>query len=133
MYIDGYRVLFSDFSNRYYIKQFEKKHKNNWAVTRRAIVAQLERIDLVVRSSKADVIKRKTNFQIIKLDFAIAGRDTSPKTAGNRLIAHVDNETKTVTVLLVYSKNEISSPNETQKWQSIIKSQHSEIWHLFDE
>lgn len=132
MYIDGYRVVFSEFSNRYYIKQFEKKYKNQWAVTRRAIVAQLERIDLVIQSSKADLIKKNGLHWLIKLDFAVAGRDTSPRSSGNRLIVHVENETKTVKVLLVYSKNEISSPNETQKWQAVVKSQFPEIWKHFD-
>lgn len=132
MYIDGYRVIFSEFSNRHYIKQFEKKHRNHWAVTRRAIVAQLERIDLVIQSSKADLIKKSETHWLIKLDFAVAGRDTSPKASGNRLIAHVDNETKTVTVLLVYSKNDISVPNETQKWQTVTKQQFPDIWMLYN-
>lgn len=131
MYIDGYRVIFSEFSQRYYIKQFERKHKNNWAVTRKAIIAQLERIDLVLQSSKADLIKKSGNHWLVKLDFAVAGQDTSPKSSGNRLIAHIDNEVKSVHVLLVYSKNEICSPNETQKWQTVVRENFTETWSYF--
>jgi ribosome biogenesis GTPase A len=37
------------------------------------------------------------------------------------VIALVDDSTKVVTVLLLYSKNEISPPNETAKWQKEVK------------
>jgi len=43
----------------------------------------------------------------------------------------VDEDKRAVKILLVYSKNEISAPNETQKWKNIIKDEYGEIAKLF--
>jgi ribosome biogenesis GTPase A len=44
----------------------------------------------------------------------------------------VDEDTRVVKILLVYSKNEISPPNETQKWKAVIKSEYGEIANIFN-
>jgi len=44
----------------------------------------------------------------------------------------VDEDARAVNILLVYSKNEISSPNETQKWKTMIKDEYGEITKLFN-
>ena len=46
-------------------------------------------------------------------------------------ILYVNNTTRLVRVLLVYSKNEISEPNETQKWKSIIKNEYNDVAEIF--
>jgi hypothetical protein len=65
--------------------------------------------------SRVDLIAISGVFQLVKLDFAVEGTRMSPKSSGNRCVLVVDNNVKLVRVLLVYSKNEISEPNETKK------------------
>ena len=37
-----------------------------------------------------------------------------------------------VKILLVYSKNDISTHNETQEWKNIIKAQYPSIGEIFN-
>ena len=53
------------------------------------------------------------------------------QTSGDRAIVYVDDSRRECQVLLVYSKNDISSPNETQKWQAMIRENYSDIWSTF--
>jgi hypothetical protein len=129
---DGlFNVDFTEFAATHYIKVFARRHGKAWEVTQRAIAASLQRVDSLLGTNKLEPIHKKDACIIAKFDFAVAGRKESAKASGNRAIVFIDNELRLVKVLLVYSKNEISSPNETQKWQSIIKTNHSDIWNQF--
>jgi len=127
----NYRVEFEPFTERHYVKKFKKEYKDKWFATERTIIAVCERIDNMLLYSRADLISISGCYKLVKLDFAVEGTQMSPKASGNRCILFVDEDTRAVKILLVYSKNEISPPNETQKWKTIIKDEYGEISGLF--
>jgi len=127
----NYRVQFEPFTKRHYVKKFQKEYKDKWFVTERIIIAVCERIDNMLQYSRADIISTAGCYKLVKLDFAVEGTRISPKASGNRCILFVDEDTRAVKILLVYSKNEISSPNETQKWKNIVKSEYGDIGEIF--
>jgi len=128
----NYSVEFEPYTNRHFIKKFRKKHAEKWPPTELAINDACARIDNMLQYSRADVISVSGHNQLVKLDFAIYGTQTSPKTSGNRCILFVDNNARLVRILLVYSKDDISEPNETQKWKSIVKNAYNEIAGIFN-
>jgi hypothetical protein len=129
----NYTVIIHEYSKRHYIKSFQSKYKIKWDVTLTSLIFELERIDRVLGlTSKAEIIVAKQEQCIIKVDFKIAGTNESAKTSGDRAIVHVDHNKKICSILLVYSKNDISPPNETQKWKNEIKLNIPEIYkYLF--
>ena len=128
----NYRVQFEPFTKRHYVKKFQKEYKDKWFVTERIIIAVCERIDNMLQYSRADIISTAGCYKLVKLDFAVEGTRISPKASGNRCILFVDEDTRAVKILLVYSKNNISPPNETQKWRNIVKNEYGEIATLFN-
>jgi hypothetical protein len=128
----NYSVEFEKFTERHYIKKFRKAYKEKWATTELAIYDACKRIDNMLRYSRADCISISDNYKLVKLDFTIEGSRISPKSSGNRCILLVDDEKRSVRILLVYSKNEISEPNETQKWKTIIKSEYKDVAKIFN-
>lgn len=127
----NYRVQFESFTERHYIKNFRKEYKDRWLATERTIIAVCEHIDNMLKYSRADLITTSGCHKLVKLDFAVKGTRMSPKASGNRCILFVDEDTRAVNILLVYSKNDISSPNETRKWKTIIKDEYREIANIF--
>jgi hypothetical protein len=130
MEVQNYSVVFDPFTERNYIKSFSKKYKTAWEKTEQDIAEVCKRIDTMLEYSRADLISINLHYKLVKLDFAVEGTHISPKSSGNRCILSVDEDIRRVTVLLVYSKNDIGQPNETQKWQTVIKSQYPKIWAL---
>jgi len=128
----NYSVQFEPFTERHYVKNFQKDYLDKWLTTERTIIAVCERIDNMLLYSRADLIAASGCYKLVKLDFAVEGTRISPKASGNRCILFIDEEVRAVKILLVYSKNEISPPNETQKWKAVIKNQYSDIALLFD-
>lgn len=126
-----YSVIFDDYTTRHYVKNFEKKYKNNWAKTLETIGFECEHIESMLSTNRADLISAVDGYRLVKMDFAIFGIKVSPKASGNRCVLFLNDATKSVTVLLVYSKNDISTHNETQEWKRIIKNQYPEIGELF--
>jgi len=125
---ENFEVLVEEFAERHFIKQFHKKYKNAWDITEYAIIVELQRIDNILGCNDyVEIIKSNCDLKLIKLNFKIAGTKESKKSSGNRVIAVVNMKTRTCRVLLVYSKNDISSPNETKKWQSMIMKNYSDI------
>ena len=134
MSINGpdYRVHVSEYAKRHYIKAFIKNYKNLWSETEKSVFILLTKLDNVIgTTNRVEIIHNKDCYKIIKVDFKIFGTDQSAKSSGNRAIVFVDDSQKECRVLLVYSKNDISSPNETQKWQAVIKENYSDIWSKF--
>ena len=126
-----YTVEFSSYSQRHYIKKYEKKYGRAWEVTRRALIAQFERIESLVHNKRTALpIRRSADNQhwIIKHEFAVAGTQKSPKGSGNRVIICVDRERRKVTVLMVYHKNDLGAPagSETATWQRAIRKNCAE-------
>lgn len=128
----NYEVLIEEYAKRHYIKVFKKKYKGSWDVTETAIIQVIRRIDNILGlTDKAEIIYDCKRKSLVKLDFKIAGTKESAKTSGNRAIVFVDHISRTCNVLLIYSKNEICSPNETQKWLNIVKLNFPDIWETF--
>ena len=128
----NYRVQFEPFTERHYVKKFQKDYKDKWLATERTIIAVCKRIDNMLLYNRADLISTSGCYKLVKLDFAVEGTRMSPKASGNRCILLVDEDMRAVKILLVYSKNEISPPNETQKWKYIIKGAYGEIAKIFN-
>ena len=127
----NYRAWFEPFTERHYVKNFRKAYKDKWLATEQAIIAVCERIDNMLQYKRADLIYSVDHFRLVKLDFAVAGTQMSSKASGNRCIVLVDEVKREARILLVYSKNDISLQNETQKWKEIIKGEYEGIASLF--
>ncbi len=126
-----YRVIFDNYAERHFVKNFEKKYRSQWDRTRNDILFMCEHIHNMLKTNRADLISMSDNFRLVKLDFAIFGIKISPKASGNRCILLLDDRNAIVRVLLVYSKNDISTRNETQEWKNIIRKQYQDISKIF--
>lgn len=131
MDLQNYSVEFDAHCERYYIKSFEKKYKGAWLKTEDDIVEVCRRIDSMLEYKRADLIASIDQHKLVKLDFAVEGTRVSPKKSGNRCILFINEELRSVKILLVYSKNDISEPNETAKWKTDIKRNFSDIGTIF--
>ena len=100
----NYFVQFEAFSERHFIKSFQKKYKIQWDVTLRAIVAELERIDKLLLTDRAEIICGVGDVRIVKTKFKVARTKESAKTSGNRCIVAWHEDKRFVSVLLVYGK-----------------------------
>ena len=120
----NYAVAIGDFAQKHFIKSFQKKYQGGWEITLRAIIAELERIDMLLKTDRAETISVAGETKIIKTKFKIAGTKESAKTSGNRCIVRVDEAKRAVAVLLVYGKTDISGKNETAAWKSLIKTHY---------
>jgi hypothetical protein len=127
----NYSVTIEDFAERYYIKSFQKKYKAAWETTICSVVAGLARIDMLLQTDKADLIKEVDGIKIIKTDFRVFGTKESPKTSGNRCIIAVDEKRKKVSILLVYTKTDIKGSNETVWWKKLVSDAYTDYkWVL---
>lgn len=127
-----YSVEVECFAERHFIKKFQKKYKNAWDVTWRAIVEEFKSIDSLLDSSIAETIVENDNRRIIKTEFRIAKTQQSRHGSGNRCIIAVHRDTQVVYVLLVYHKNDLTGKgNETEKWKQIIRKNYRQYKDLF--
>ncbi len=117
-----YTVTVDAYADKYYIKTFEKKYKNRWDVTLRAIILELENVDELSDTNFFEKINILRDGYIAKGEFKIAATLESKKTSGCRYIVRVDTVKCIVDILLVYHKNEVSINNETVWWQNKIKN-----------
>ena len=122
----NYSVTIDSFTERHFIKSFEKKYKQAWDVALIAITDQFERIDNLLNTPRAEIISSFESIKIIKTEFRIPTTKESAKTSGNRCIIAVDEKIKHVSILLVYCKTDIEGSNETAWWKRIIKVQYPE-------
>ncbi|KKU44558.1 MAG: hypothetical protein UX60_C0001G0011 [Berkelbacteria bacterium GW2011_GWA2_46_7] len=125
---EDYFVEVDGFAERHYIKVFAKKYgSKKWNITLSALTEEAKRIDrLISETNRAEIITSGSK-KVVKISFKVAGTNESAKTSGNRAIVYVDEENRTVLFLLVYCKNDIGPPNETQKWQKMIKDQYPNL------
>ena len=128
----NYSVRIEGFTERHFIKSFEKKYNKHWDVTLRAIIAELERIDMLLKTDRAETMVDANTVKIIKTKFRIAGTKESAKTSGNRCIVAWHKDDKFVSILLLYSKTDLPSSNkETGEWEKIIKENYPKYKDLF--
>ncbi len=119
-----YSVIVERFAENHFIKKFNKKYKKAWDVTWQALIEQYKRIDPLFNTSIAETIIKSTKIKIVKTEFRIAGTKQSRKGSGNRCILAIHNDSKVVSVLLVYNKNDLGNKNETAQWKKIIKEEY---------
>lgn len=93
-------------------------------MTRLSIVAELERIDNLLLTDRAETISYAGGLQIIKTKFRVVGTKESAKSSGNRCIVVLNKEKQSVSVLLVYTKTDLSGKNETAEWKAILKEHY---------
>lgn len=126
----GHSVEIADFAQKHFIKLFEKKHHAHWDITLRAITAELERIDNLLLTDRAETISGSGSVKIIKTKFKVVGTKESAKTSGNRCIVAWSPTKRLVTVLLVYSKTDLDDKNETAQWKALVKENYPEFRDL---
>jgi hypothetical protein len=125
----NYSVTVEDFAERHFIKSFQKKYTTFWSITLRAIIAEFERVDMLLETEKAEIISISGIVKIIKTEFKIAGTKESAKSSGNRCIIAVDEKMKKVSILLVYTKTDVKGANETVWWKKLVSDTYPEyVW-----
>lgn len=128
---DGYRVYFEEYTNRHFVKDFEKKYKGSWLATRKALVSEFRNIDMLINSGRTSMPIHRTddNSQwIVKHEFVIAGLKESKKTSGRRVIAYVNDTERVVRLLLVYHKDHTDKKaGETAWWGQTIKEEYKKL------
>jgi hypothetical protein len=122
----NYTVRIEKYAERHFIDNFEKKYRSHWDVTLKAITFELEHIDSFLLTDKAEIISDLDGIKIIKTKFAVAKSGVSAKSSGNRCIVAVHEKTKTVCVLLVYGKTDLSGHNETLEWKGLVRENYPE-------
>ncbi|MFM2339425.1 MAG: hypothetical protein RLZZ360_61 [Candidatus Parcubacteria bacterium] len=123
-------VVIEDFATSHFLKSFAKKYKHHWDVTLDAIIAELTRIEALLQTDKATIISETETIKIIKTQFRVVGTKESAKTSGNRTIVAWHTEEHRVSVLLVYSKTDLASKNETAAWQKLITEHYPEYSNI---
>ncbi len=121
-----YDVVFDPFAGKHFIKDFRKKYKKRWDITKEAISFALTALSNLEGRGVLDKIGPSCLGTIIaKYDFKVDKDDKSPKTSGNRCILDISNDSMTVRVLLVYGKHNIDLPEgqETKWWKDIIEKE----------
>jgi hypothetical protein len=121
MYIKDlkFTVEFSIYSEKHFCKDFFKKYKPKmWLNTKQSINDILERSYGFLQTDLIDLIKYSNNedIGIFKLDFKVAGTNQSPKSSGNRAVFALNNQTATIKVLLVYSKDHCKKGQSETQW-----------------
>ena len=122
----NYSVRIESFAESHFIKSFQKKHKKHWDVTLISIIKALEHIDNLLLTSRAETIHDVDGVKIIKVEFTVSGTREAAKKSGNRCIVAWHKDEGFVSVLLVYSKTDIGSDNETVKWEALVKENYPE-------
>jgi hypothetical protein len=117
-------VQIEEFAERHFIKNFQKKYKSHWDSTLVSITAELERIDNLLLTDRAETICDAGVVRIIKTKFRVSGTKESATTSGNRCIVVWNTDKQLVSVLLVYSKTDLSGSNETAEWKKIVKGNY---------
>lgn len=124
--LGNFSVQIEDFAKKHFINSFEKKHKSKWDSTLVAIFSQLERIDNLLLTSRAETITDTGSIKIIKTQFRVIDTKESAKTSGNRCIVAWDIERQVVSILLVYGKTDLGGGNETANWKNLVRENYSQ-------
>ncbi len=132
---EDYRVVFSDYAERHFIKRFAKKYKGKrWVVTQESIFQDLKRVRELQKTQQVDELLQNNNRWLFKYDFAIAQTGVSAKKSGNRCLVLLDNTRYLQTVLVVYSKNDLpKNQTETAYLQKIVEKEFPEFWDKLKE
>ena len=127
----NYSVTTTDFSEKHYIKEFDKKYKQAWNLTIEAIKRELEFIDELFKTKIAECIIDSDSIKICKTEFRIPSTKFSRHSSGNRCIVAVHKDISHIYILMVYGNNHIKGNHETNWWQAVIKGNYKEYGDLF--
>ncbi len=127
---DDYRVVFSTYAARHYIRRFAKDYRGKqWLVTQDSIFQDLKRIYAIVETQQVDELKRGEDCILFKYDFAVAQTKVSPKASGNRCLVFLDTSRQLQTILLVYSKGDLpKNQQETAYILSVAQAEFPQFW-----
>ena len=125
-----YSIEIRPFAERHFIDTFKKKYKSHWDVTLLAIIAELEHMDALLLTNRAETISTIGGVKLIKTKFKVVKSNESAKTSGNRCIVAWCPEKHSVSILLVYSKTDLYGRNETEEWKNIIRENYPEYKEL---
>lgn len=127
---DDYRVVFSAYAKRHFIKRFSKDYKGRqWAVTQDSIFQDLKRVHALVGTQQVDELKHGEDCILFKYDFAVAQTNVSPKASGNRCLVFLDTVKQVETILLVYGKGDLpKNQQETAHILSVAQHEFSDFW-----
>lgn len=129
----NYSVQIEDFTEKHFIKNFKKKYNSQWDVTLKSVIFELERIDNLLNTDRAEIISDNSDIKIVKTKFRIVKSKESAKSSGNRCIVAWHKKDKFVSILLIYGKTDLTSKNkETDEWKNIIKDNYSQYKSLFN-
>ena len=129
-----FRIDFSVFSKRYYLKYFEKKYpKKVWDITIESIVQDLSRVRTSVsdlqKTMQVDELWHNNDCWIFKYDFRVAGTKTSTKASGNRVVAFLDLSNNFIEILIIYDKGCLpKNKSETAFIEGIIKEEFTDYF-----
>lgn len=131
---DDYRVVFSTYAQRHFIKRFAKDYKGKqWAVTQDSIFQDLKRIHALVDTQQVDELKCGEGCILFKYDFAVAQTKVSSKASGNRCLIFLDVDRQLQTVLLVYGKGDLpKNQQETAYILGVARREFPELWQRLD-
>jgi hypothetical protein len=121
-----FNVVFSEYSKRFYCKNFYKKYKEKiWKLTEQAITDDLSRIHRQLqRTQQVDQLFHKETFWIFKHDFSVVKSGISPKKSGNRCICFLDSKNMLIEILLVFHHKDLpKNMSETQYIKSTLEAQ----------
>ena len=126
-----YEVLFEPFADKHFIKNFAKKYKSAWDFTRRIIIEEFEKFDvLFLKTIAEEITDKNADIVICKTEFKISGTQESRHGSGNRCIVAKHKNTNKIFVLLVYHKNDLGGGNETANWKRIIKENYPDYSNI---
>ena len=126
MYIK-YEVTVESFAERHYIATFAKKYKKAWDFTRKIILEEFEKFDvLFLKTIAKEITDKNADVIICKTEIRVSGTQESRHGSGNRCIVAKQKNTNKICVLLVYHKNDLGEGNETANWKRVIKENYSE-------
>lgn len=123
-----YAVVIEPFAERHYIKSFRKKYLGRWDIAERAIIEQAKRIEtLSAETQIAELMVDRNPIRIYKMEFRIPKTNESRKSSGNRCILAADRAKRLCRVLLVYSKDDLGTRNETATWKQMVRDEYPEL------
>lgn len=126
----NYSIEIMPFAQRHFIGNFKKKYISHWDTTLVAIIEQLEHIDRLLLTDKAEIISDMNGVKIVKTKFKIFKSKESAKTSGNRCIVAVHESDRFVRILLIYGKTDLHGANETEKWKNMVVEYYPEYGDL---
>ena len=118
---EDYRIFFSPYAQRHYMKRFEKDYKGRrWAVTKDSIYQDLKRVHAIQQSQQVKELRSSEGCKLFKYEFSVAQSGVSSKKSGNRCVIFLDETKHRQDILFMYGKGDI--PKNMGETQFILKT-----------